>query len=67
MFGDRVHRRGGEWGLDGDVPSQLRGEVDGGSREANVAGQEQEVVVGEPLGNILADALPWPCTREELY
>lgn len=44
-LGNGVHGRGGEGGLEGDVAGELGGHVDLGGREANVARQEQEVVV----------------------
>ena len=44
-LGDGVHGRRGEGSLEGDVAGELRGQVDLGGREANVAWQEQEIVV----------------------
>ena len=42
-----VHGAGGEGGLEGDVAGEFGGEVDGAGGEADVARQQQEVVVGQ--------------------
>ena len=47
VLGDGVHRRGDEWGLKGDALGDRRIKGDGGSWEADVTWEHQEVVVGE--------------------
>lgn len=47
VLSDGVHRRGDKWSLEGDALGDWRVEGDGGGWEANVAWEDEEVVVGE--------------------
>lgn len=47
VLGDGVHGRGHERGLQADLLGDLGVESDGRGREANVAGENKEVVIGE--------------------